>query len=101
MGKMEGKTTIITGGARGIGAAAAKLFTSEGGRVMLVDVLEDPMAKLVAELGEDKAGYVVADVSDEEATKQAVREQSKTEVCGLIHLALMTNGVIPCCTENR
>ncbi|MEL0001672.1 MAG: SDR family oxidoreductase [Rhodospirillales bacterium] len=92
MGKMEGKTTIITGGARGIGAAAAKLFTSEGGRVMLVDVLEDPMAKLVAELGKEKAAYVVADVSDEEATKLYVSQT--VAHFGAVDAALLNAGIV-------
>lgn len=74
MGRMQGKRAIITGGARGIGAAAARRFVAEGARVMLVDVLEAPLAALAAELGEANAAYVAADVADEAQTQRYVAE---------------------------
>lgn len=36
MGKLEGKTVVVTGSSRGIGAEIAKLLASEGGRVICV-----------------------------------------------------------------
>jgi 3alpha(or 20beta)-hydroxysteroid dehydrogenase len=41
MGRLEGKVCLITGGARGQGEAEARLFTAEGGRVWICDVLDD------------------------------------------------------------
>ena len=38
MGKLDGQTEIIVGGARGIGAAIASKFASEGARIVLVDL---------------------------------------------------------------
>ncbi|MGE0700400.1 MAG: SDR family NAD(P)-dependent oxidoreductase, partial [Hyphomicrobiaceae bacterium] len=38
MGRMDGKVAIITGAARGIGAAAARLYAAEGAKVLLADV---------------------------------------------------------------
>lgn len=52
MGKLEGKVALITGAARGIGAAAARLFVNEGARVMLINVLAEPLQALAQELGE-------------------------------------------------
>jgi 3alpha(or 20beta)-hydroxysteroid dehydrogenase len=40
MARLDGKVTLITGGARGQGAAEAALFASEGAQVFLTDVLE-------------------------------------------------------------
>lgn len=63
MGKLDGKVAIITGGARGMGAAHARLFVAEGARVVLADVLEDEGRALAAELGE-RARFVPLDVRD-------------------------------------
>jgi NAD(P)-dependent dehydrogenase (short-subunit alcohol dehydrogenase family) len=35
MGKLDGKTVIVTGASRGIGAEIARLFAAEGGRVVV------------------------------------------------------------------
>jgi NAD(P)-dependent dehydrogenase (short-subunit alcohol dehydrogenase family) len=41
MGTLQGKVIAISGGARGMGEAEARLFVAEGARVMLGDILED------------------------------------------------------------
>ena len=63
MNMLEGKAVIVTGAARGLGAAIAATCISHGARVMLTDVLEDELASTVAALGAAARGTRL-DVSD-------------------------------------
>ncbi|MEU0878574.1 glucose 1-dehydrogenase [Lentzea sp. NPDC005914] len=67
--RLDGKIALITGAARGQGAAAARRFVAEGARVMITDVLDDQGKELAAELG---AEYCHLDVSDEDGWSEAV-----------------------------
>lgn len=64
MDRLKDKIILITGGARGQGAAEARLFVSEGARVVITDVLEDQGRALAAELGQS-ASFVKHDVTSE------------------------------------
>ncbi|ONI70759.1 3-alpha-hydroxysteroid dehydrogenase [Actinosynnema sp. ALI-1.44] len=64
MGRLAGKTALITGAARGQGAAAARRFVAEGARVAIADILDDQGKELAAELGEH-AVYHHLDVTSE------------------------------------
>ena len=64
MHRLDGKVAIITGAARGQGAAEARLFVDEGARVVLADVLDEQASALTAELG-DRARCIHLDVTDE------------------------------------
>ena len=61
-GRIAGKVALITGAARGMGAAHARRFIAEGARVVLGDILDAEGAVLAAELGAD-ARYIRLDVT--------------------------------------
>ncbi|MDX2277896.1 MAG: SDR family oxidoreductase [Hyphomonadaceae bacterium] len=65
MGELTGKTALVTGGARGLGAAIAEVFRREGAKLVLTDVLDDEGRALAARLG-PQARYTHLDVTDED-----------------------------------
>ncbi|NUS45398.1 MAG: glucose 1-dehydrogenase [Mycobacteriaceae bacterium] len=71
MGQLDGKVALITGAARGMGAAHARRFVAEGARVVLGDVLDDEGAALADELGSD-AVYLHHDVTSADDWSAAV-----------------------------
>ena len=72
MARLEGKVAIITGATGGIGQAASRLFAEEGARVALVDLNEEALQQLTQSIGEDKASYTVADVTDPDQARAYV-----------------------------
>lgn len=71
MGKLEGRVALVTGGARGQGAAEAELFASEGARVVVTDVLDADGAKVAAAVG---GHYLHHDVTREARWREVVDE---------------------------
>lgn len=74
MGRLDGKVALISGGARGQGAAEAKLFAQEGAKVVFGDVL-DSEGKAVEETIREAGGearYIHLDVTQEEDWQEAV-----------------------------
>src|ERR1700712_3421938 len=72
-GRLTGKVALISGGARGQGAAEARAFVAEGARVVIGDVLDEEGQMLAKELGHS-AHYVHLDVTNEDSWEQAVTE---------------------------
>src|SRR5205807_7390237 len=63
MGKLEGKTALVTGGSSGIGLATAKRFVKEGAYVFITGRREPELARAVKEIGRNVTA-VQGDVSD-------------------------------------
>jgi len=74
MGLLDGHRSIITGGASGIGAAAARRFAAQGATVAVLDRNADGAAAVAAEVG---GISIPVDVADVEAVEVAVREAAE------------------------
>ena len=76
MGRVDGKVVLISGGARNIGGASARLLVEEGAHVDIGDLLDEEGTALADELcrasGRDAARYVHLDVTSEEDWAAAV-----------------------------
>lgn len=73
MGRLTGKVALISGGARGMGAAHARALAAEDARVVLGDILDDEGAALAKEIG-DNAAFVHLDVREKQQWQDAVAE---------------------------
>jgi cyclopentanol dehydrogenase len=99
MGKLDGKVALISGGARGQGAAEAETFVREGARVVFGDVRDADGKKVEAAIraAGGEAAYVHLDVSREEdweaAVRTAVERYGKLDI--LINNAAITIPRVP------
>ena len=91
--RLEGKVALISGGARGMGAAEARLFASEGAKVVLGDVLESEGQQVEAEIAEagGEAVFVHLDVTSEADWQQAV--DTAIERFGGLHILVNNAGI--------
>ena len=73
--RLEGKVAIITGGARGQGATEAKMFASEGAKVIIGDIRDELGLQVEAEIRElgGEAVYLHLDVTSEDDWQQAIQ----------------------------
>jgi NAD(P)-dependent dehydrogenase (short-subunit alcohol dehydrogenase family) len=74
MARLEGKTAIVTGGARGIGRHYSQALAAEGARVMIADIADgkELAAEIAGRHGADSVASAKFDVSDEKAVKNLV-----------------------------
>ncbi|MCS5620123.1 MAG: glucose 1-dehydrogenase [Myxococcota bacterium] len=71
MGRLDGKVAVITGGARGQGAAEARCFVAEGAQVVITDILDSEGKEIAASLGAN-AIYCSHDVRHEDSWAEVV-----------------------------
>ena len=88
-GRFKGRAAIVTGGASGLGKAAAARIIAEGGQVSLWDLNADSVASVAAEIG--AAHFAALDVSDAEAVAEAA--DAANEVLGRIDILIASAGI--------
>lgn len=71
MARVDGKVVLISGGARGMGAAHAEALVSEGAQVVIGDILDDAGREVAEKLG-DAGCFVHLDVTDPDQWDAAV-----------------------------
>ncbi|MFE7328584.1 glucose 1-dehydrogenase [Streptomyces sp. NPDC057565] len=88
-GRADGKVVVVTGGARGLGAAHARRLVAEGAKVVIGDVLVQEGEALAAELGAQNALFVELDVTSEVSWQAAVARTEEVwgKVTGLVNNA--------------
>jgi NAD(P)-dependent dehydrogenase (short-subunit alcohol dehydrogenase family) len=92
---LVGKSVLVTGAARGIGAALARKAAARGARVALVGLEPDELARVADELGPEHL-WVEADVTDPEALAEAV--QRTVDTFGGLDVVVANAGIAPLTT---
>ena len=90
MFRLDGKVALVTGGARGIGAAIARAMVAEGAKVVIGDVLDGEGEALAVEIGAS-AKYVHLDVTKPDDWETAVATAVK--VYGKLNVLVNNAGI--------
>ena len=77
MQRLDGKVAIITGGAGGIGRAAASKFIAEGASVLLSDIDEQGLQETCEEIGTNRISFLAGDVSSLKHNQDLVQNASE------------------------
>lgn len=89
-GKLAGKIAVVTGAARGLGRAVARLYAQEGAVVYALDMLGDEVATLSGEAGDIRPHQMdVTDANDVSATLAAIEAEA-----GRIDVLVNNAGII-------
>jgi meso-butanediol dehydrogenase/(S,S)-butanediol dehydrogenase/diacetyl reductase len=91
MVSLNGKVAVVTGGASGIGAAAARIFVRDGAKVVIGDLNEALATALVGELGEGAAHFISCDVSREDQVERLML--AATERFGRLDILFNNAGI--------
>ncbi|SFK84812.1 SDR family NAD(P)-dependent oxidoreductase [Falsiroseomonas stagni] len=93
-GRLAGRRIVVTGAASGIGLCTARLFASEGARLILLDRAGDSLAPVAAELG---AHACAVDVTDEPSVAAAIADGAAAlgGIDGVVNAAgIMIRGMV-------
>src|ERR1700760_825120 len=93
-GRGEGKIALITGGAQGLGEAAARMLAREGARVAITDVNVEGAERVVASINEARKGAAIALKHDVTSEDDWVRVLGETETAfGGLHILVNNAGI--------
>ena len=91
MGRMDGRTAVVTGGARGIGEGIVRRYVAEGASCVIADIDVEAGEALAAELGED-AVFIRCDVTSEDDIVAAI--DLCIELFGSLDIMINNAGVV-------
>jgi L-fucose dehydrogenase len=93
--QLKDKVVLVTGGAKGIGAAICRAATQEGALPVIVDRDEDAGRTLLAEIGAERARLVATDLGQADRCRQAVQQAQAFfgRIDGLVNNAGVNDGV--------
>jgi NAD(P)-dependent dehydrogenase (short-subunit alcohol dehydrogenase family) len=91
MDRLEGKVAVITGGAGGIGKAAAALFAAEGANVVLMDLSEEALSAAASDIGSNRVSTFAGDVTSAEDNRAVMA--AATERYGGVDILLANAGI--------
>ena len=94
MGRLDGKVALISGGAKGQGAAETRLFVREGAKVVFGDILDGDGKKVEAEIRDTggEATYVHLNVTREADWRAAVA--TAVERYGKLNVLVNNAGIL-------
>jgi NAD(P)-dependent dehydrogenase (short-subunit alcohol dehydrogenase family) len=98
MGRLDGKTALITGANSGIGFASAKRFIAEGARVAITGRRAEAVKKAAAELGPEATG-IVADAGSIKDIGRLIDEVK--QLYGTLDILFLNAGNAPAATIDR
>lgn len=90
--KIEGKTALVSGGASGLGEAAARMLAAKGAQVVIIDLNEEAGAAIAQGLGA-KVAFCQADITDADQVQAAV--DLAQQQYGQIDIAINCAGIAP------
>lgn len=90
-GRLEGKVALITGAAKGLGEADARLFAEQGATVIVADVDEGNGRRIAAEIGSN-AVFKRLDVTSEDNWAEVIGDIEKNQ--GGLHVLVNNAGIV-------
>ncbi|KAM7471380.1 hypothetical protein LguiA_009563 [Lonicera macranthoides] len=90
--KLHGKVAIVTGGASGIGEAAARLFADHGALLVIADIQDEKGLRVAQSIGSHRCRFIHCDVADDDQVKEMVN--STLQIYGQVDVMFSNAGTV-------